>query len=65
MTTSEIFFEKADDKIQLERIRVRLKNLTGVYSVEIDETTSKIKIEHNTNIKKNDFVSQIRHLGLA
>ena len=65
MTTSEICFEKANNSIQLERIRVRLKNLTGVYSVEIDENTSKIIIEHNTNVKRNDFESQIRHLGLA
>jgi copper chaperone CopZ len=65
MVFSEIVLENIRCDNCFDRIKVRLKNLTGVFSVVVDEETATLKIEHNTSIKRVEIVSLLMHMGYA
>jgi copper chaperone CopZ len=65
MTISEIVLENIKCDNCYDRIKVRLKNLTGVFSVAVDKEFASLKIEHNTSIKRVEIVSLLMHMGYS
>ncbi|MDZ7899274.1 MAG: heavy metal-associated domain-containing protein [Arcicella sp.] len=63
MKTSEILIENLKCGGCANSIKTRLQNLTGVFSVEIDQENSLVKVEHNTSIKRTGIISQLESLG--
>jgi copper chaperone CopZ len=65
MTISEIVIENIACDNCFYRIKIRLKNLTGVFSVVVNKELATLKIEHNTSIKRAEIVSLLKHMGYA
>lgn len=65
MTISEIVIENISCDNCFDRIKTRLKNLTGVFSVAVNKEFATLKIEHNTSIKRAEIVSLLKHMGYA
>lgn len=65
MAISEIVLENIKCDNCYDRINIRLKNLTGVFSVVVDKEFASLKIEHNTSIKRVEIVSLLMHMGYS
>lgn len=63
MYTSEIVVKNLNFGACTNRIKVRLQNLTGVFSVQIDTENTTVKVVHNTSIRRQDIVKQLLSLG--
>jgi copper chaperone CopZ len=63
MYTSEIVVKNLNCGACTNRIKVRLQNLTGVFSVQIDTENATVKVVHNTSIRRQDIVKQLLNLG--
>jgi copper chaperone CopZ len=65
MAISEIVLENIKCDNCYDRIKIRLKNLTGVFSVVVNKEFATLKIEHNTSIKRVEIVSLLMHMGYS
>ena len=65
MTTSVIVIENITCDNYFDRIEIRLKNLTGVFSVMAKKELATLKIEHNSSIKRAEIVSLLKNMGYA
>ena len=65
MTTSVIVIENIICDNYFDRIEIRLKNLTGVFSVIAEKELATLKIEHNSSIKRAEIVSLLKNMGYA
>lgn len=63
MTISEIVIENIACDNCYDRIKIRLKNLTGVFSVAVNTELATLQIEHNTSIKRAEIVSLLKRMG--